>query len=68
LQLQAEFGEERGRGVKVIDDDADISALVGLRLELDGHVVSVEPDGTSGLARAQQEKVHKRKNKTKETR
>ena len=42
--------------ILVIDDDADISALVGLRLELDGHEVSIEQDGTSGLARAQQDR------------
>jgi DNA-binding response OmpR family regulator len=42
--------------ILVIDDDSDIAALVGLRLELDGHIVSIEPDGTSGLARAQQDR------------
>jgi DNA-binding response OmpR family regulator len=42
--------------ILVVDDDTDISALVGLRLELDGHVVSIEQDGPSGLARAQQDR------------
>jgi DNA-binding response OmpR family regulator len=42
--------------ILVIDDDSDIAALVGLRLELDGHIVSIEPDGTSGLARVQQDR------------
>jgi len=39
--------------ILVIDDDSDIAALVGLKLELDGHSVDIEADGTSGLARAQ---------------
>ena len=38
--------------VLVIDDDSDIAALVRLKLELDGHSVTVAADGTSGLARA----------------
>lgn len=42
--------------ILVIDDDSDIAALVGLKLELDGHAVSIEPDGTSGLARAQSDR------------
>jgi DNA-binding response OmpR family regulator len=38
--------------ILVIDDDADIAALVGLKLELDGHAVSIEDDGRRGLDRA----------------
>jgi DNA-binding response OmpR family regulator len=41
--------------ILVIDDDADIAALVSLKLEMDGHIVAVEGDGTRGLARAQQD-------------
>jgi two-component system phosphate regulon response regulator PhoB len=39
--------------ILVIDDDTDIAALVGLKLELDGHSVETEQDGAAGLARAQ---------------
>lgn len=39
--------------ILVIDDDSDIAALVGLKLELDGHTVGIEQDGSSGLVRAQ---------------
>ncbi|MGH8862490.1 MAG: response regulator transcription factor [Jatrophihabitantaceae bacterium] len=39
--------------ILVIDDDSDIAALVGLKLELDGHSVDIEEDGSDGLARAQ---------------
>ena len=39
--------------ILVIDDDGDIAALVGLKLELDGHSVTIEQDGSTGLARAQ---------------
>jgi DNA-binding response OmpR family regulator len=42
--------------ILVIDDDSDIAALVHLKLELDGHSVMTEQDGTSGLARAQKER------------
>lgn len=42
--------------ILVIDDDSDIAALIGLKLELDGHTVVIEQDGTSGLARAQQDR------------
>lgn len=42
--------------ILVIDDDNDIATLVGLKLELDGHTVVIEQDGTSGLARAQSER------------
>ena len=38
--------------ILVIDDDTDIAELVGVKLELDGHSVVTEHDGTSGLARA----------------
>lgn len=38
--------------ILVIDDDADIAALVGLKLELDGHAVATEADGLQGLERA----------------
>lgn len=38
--------------ILVIDDDGDIAALVGLKLELDGHTVTIEGDGTAGCARA----------------
>lgn len=41
--------------ILVIDDDADIGALVGLKLELDGHTVAIEADGARGLARAQED-------------
>lgn len=39
--------------ILVIDDDVDIAALIGLKLELDGHAVTKETDGLQGLARAQ---------------
>jgi DNA-binding response OmpR family regulator len=39
--------------ILVIDDDSDIAALVGLKLELDGHTVTIEGDGASGFERAQ---------------
>ena len=39
--------------ILVIDDDSDIAALVGLKLELDGHEVATESDGVKGLERAQ---------------
>ena len=39
--------------ILVIDDDTDIAALIGLKLELDGHAVETEQDGAAGLARAQ---------------
>src|SRR6476646_3966466 len=39
--------------ILVIDDDSDIAALVGLKLELDGHDVVLDADGLKGLARAQ---------------
>lgn len=42
--------------ILVIDDDEDIAALVGMKLELAGHTVHIEGDGTSGLARAQRER------------
>jgi DNA-binding response OmpR family regulator len=42
--------------ILVIDDDNDIAALVELKLELDGHAVVIEQDGTSGLARAQSDR------------
>jgi two-component system phosphate regulon response regulator PhoB len=42
--------------ILVIDDDSDIAALVGLKLELDGHTVSIEGEGTRGLTRARQER------------
>ena len=38
--------------ILVIDDDADIAALVGLKLGLDGHTVAAEADGLQGLQRA----------------
>src|ERR1700759_1072518 len=41
--------------ILVIDDDNDIATLVGLKLELDGHAVTIEGDGLSGLARLQQD-------------
>ena len=41
--------------ILVIDDDADIAALVSLKLEMDGHVVTIEGDGTQGLARARKD-------------
>jgi DNA-binding response OmpR family regulator len=31
--------------ILVIDDDVDIAALIGLKLELDGHAVTKETDG-----------------------
>jgi DNA-binding response OmpR family regulator len=42
--------------ILVIDDDVDIAALIGLKLELDGHAVTKETDGLMGLARAQADK------------
>ena len=39
--------------ILVIDDDSDIAALVGLKLEFDGHDVALESDGLKGLARVQ---------------
>jgi DNA-binding response OmpR family regulator len=39
--------------ILVIDDDSDIAALVGMKLELDGHTVHIESDGLGGLARAE---------------
>jgi two-component system phosphate regulon response regulator PhoB len=41
--------------VLVIDDDIDIASLVGMKLELDGHSVAIEQDGTRGLAKAQRD-------------
>jgi DNA-binding response OmpR family regulator len=41
--------------ILVIDDDNDIAALVGLKLQLDGHTVAIEKDGTSGLAHCLQD-------------
>lgn len=41
--------------ILVIDDDTDIAALVGMRLELDGHTVALEHNGSTGLQRAQAE-------------
>jgi DNA-binding response OmpR family regulator len=41
--------------ILVIDDDNDIAALVGLKLELDGHTVTLAGDGLSGLARLRQD-------------
>lgn len=38
--------------ILVIDDDADIATLVGLKLGLDGHTVAAEADGLQGLHRA----------------
>jgi DNA-binding response OmpR family regulator len=38
--------------VVVVDDDADIRALVSLRLSKAGYVVTVESDGEAGLATA----------------
>lgn len=38
--------------ILVIEDDADIATLVGMKLELDGHTVSIEPEGIGGLNRA----------------
>lgn len=38
--------------ILVIDDDADIAALVALKLELDGHAVVQASDGHDGLALA----------------
>jgi len=38
--------------ILVIDDDADIAALVELKLALDGHAVTTETDGLQGLSRA----------------
>ena len=38
--------------ILVIEDDADIATLVGMKLELDGHTVSIESDGIGGLKRA----------------
>jgi DNA-binding response OmpR family regulator len=42
--------------ILVIDDDADIAALVGLKLELDGHAVATETDGLQGLERARSDR------------
>ena len=42
--------------ILVIDDDSDIAALIGMRLDMDGHTVHIESDGASGLARAQTER------------
>ncbi len=42
--------------ILVIDDDSDIAALIGMKLELDGHSVLIERDGATGLLRAQQER------------
>jgi DNA-binding response OmpR family regulator len=42
--------------ILVIDDDSDIAALIGMKLELDGHTVMVEQDGAKGLLRAQQDR------------
>lgn len=42
--------------ILVIDDDTDIAALVGLKLELDGHTVVTEADGLMGLERARTER------------
>jgi DNA-binding response OmpR family regulator len=36
--------------ILVIDDDNDIATLVNLKLELDGHTVTMAGDGVSGLA------------------
>lgn len=41
--------------ILVIDDDADIAALVSLKLAMDGHTVAVEGHGARGLQRAQQD-------------
>ena len=42
--------------ILVIDDDNDIAALVGLKLELDGHAVADRDRRPQGLARAQQDR------------
>ena len=42
--------------ILVIDDDADIAALVELKLGLDGHSVRTETDGLQGLERAKTER------------
>lgn len=42
--------------ILVIDDDTDIAALVGLKLELDGHAVVTETDGLKGLERARSDR------------
>ncbi|MEX5747216.1 ATP-binding protein [Massilia sp. X63] len=52
-QAQAQEGPVR---VLVVDDNADAAQMLATLLEAHGHVVSVEFDGTSGLARALRER------------
>lgn len=53
------YGPKRGRMAKkkilIIDDDADMVEMIGLRLETSGYEVITANDGLTGLERARKE-------------